>query len=143
MLDNRIKEVREVKGLTQLQVANVLHISRSTYSTWECGIDNFSTSKMYSLANYYHESIDYLLKLSDIDKVIDCDKDISLKIIGERLLKIRKDNKLSQRAIAHSININHSTWGAYERGQTLITLISLYSLAKIYNVSIDFILGRS
>ena len=142
MFDNRIKEVRETKGLTQLQIANALHISRSTYSTWECGIDNFSTSKMYSLANYYHNSIDYLLKLSDVDNVIDCYEDINLKIIGERLLNIRKENKLSQRAIAHSININHSTWGAYERGQTLITLTSLYSLAKLYNISIDFILGR-
>ena len=90
----------------------------------------------------WQTTIDYLLKLSDVDNVIDCYEDINLKIIGERLLNIRKENKLSQRAIAHSININHSTWGAYERGQTLITLTSLYSLAKLYNISIDFILGR-
>lgn len=44
--------------------------------------------------------------------------------------------------MANSININQSTWWAYEKGKTLITTNSLLELNKVYNYSIDYILGR-
>ncbi len=62
---NRLKEVREDRDLYQKDVAKVLNIAQTCYSTYETGLCDISTTNLKKLAIYYNLSIDYLLYLTD------------------------------------------------------------------------------
>ncbi len=137
-----LKDIRENNDNTQQEIAEILKVKRGTYASWECGNDIIPIRKLYLFANYYQKSLDYIVGISDKkDKVI-CNKEIDLTFIGERLKTIRISNDLSQAKIAESIDINQSTWWAYEKGKTLITTTSAIALSQKYNYSIDWILAR-
>ncbi len=62
---------------------------------------------------------------------------------NERIREIREDNSLTQQAIANLLHIGQRTYADYESGKTRIPVDSLITLAKHYNVSIDYISGAS
>ena len=65
MTKERIKGLREDRDLTQQQVADMLHISRSVYSNYENGYTPFPTDILIQLSHIYSTSIDYLLEQTD------------------------------------------------------------------------------
>lgn len=142
MILNKVKEIRNELELSQEDIAKVLNVKRGTYASWECGSDVIPTRQIYKLAEYFKLSIDYLLEISNQGHMVYHGSDINLSDVGNNIYNIRKRNNLSQKDFAESIGINQSTLWAYEKGKTLITLSSLISLAKVYNVTIDSILNR-
>lgn len=60
---NRLRQLREEKGLKQTAVADDLKISRTTLSNYESGMMP-SIDNGILLANYYHVSLDYIVGLS-------------------------------------------------------------------------------
>ena len=62
---DRLKEVREEKGLKQIDVAKVLNISQVQYSRYETGMRLMPIDKLSKLAEFYNTSIDYLLYKTD------------------------------------------------------------------------------
>ena len=65
MIDQKIKTLREKKGITQSELANQLGITRSGVNAWEMGISTPSTQYIIILAKFFNVSTDYLLGLSD------------------------------------------------------------------------------
>lgn len=61
----------------------------------------------------------------------------------QRLRDLREDKDLKQNDIAEMINISLRQYGLYERGKQDITLEKTLILANFYNVSIDYIAGRT
>lgn len=59
MLNERIRKLRDEKGINQNDMADVLHVSRSTYSNYERGTVP-DTSIIRQIANYYNVSVSYL-----------------------------------------------------------------------------------
>ncbi len=57
----RIRDMREDNDLTQVQVANMLHMSQPGYSKYESGDNDIPTAVLIQLAKIYNTSIDYLL----------------------------------------------------------------------------------
>lgn len=57
--------MREDRDWTQQQVADMLHISRSTYSAYENGANAAPLEIWIGLSNLYDTSVDYLLDLTD------------------------------------------------------------------------------
>ena len=64
MNNTRLKELRELEFLRQQDIADILKVSRSTYSTWEIGIKIIPLKHLNTLANYYNMSMDYILGLT-------------------------------------------------------------------------------
>ena len=64
----RIRDLREDKDKTQKEIAELLNVSRSTYSLWELGYNMFPISILCILADYYNCSIDYMLNISNDKK---------------------------------------------------------------------------
>jgi len=60
---------------------------------------------------------------------------------SERIRALREDRDLSQAQIADVLNIGQRTYCDYELGKTRIPVDSLIVLAKMYNVSMDYICG--
>ena len=56
-----IRNLRIDRGLTQKQVAEILHVRQNTYSQYELGVLNYPIDALMTLADYYQVSVDYLL----------------------------------------------------------------------------------
>lgn len=61
----------------------------------------------------------------------------------ERIRNLREDADLTQSAIGAAINVPQRTYAYYESGQRMIPPAVLCSLADFYDVSIDYLLGRT
>ncbi|GAA0107409.1 MULTISPECIES: helix-turn-helix transcriptional regulator [Clostridium] len=60
MLHDLLKELREDKGLTQIDLAEILNVSRQTISGYETGSIEPPFSTLVKLADIYNCSLDYL-----------------------------------------------------------------------------------
>ncbi len=61
----------------------------------------------------------------------------------ERIRALREDHGKTQEEIAKLLNVGQKTYSDYELGKTRIPVDSLIILAKLYNVSMDYICGIS
>lgn len=57
------------------------------------------------------------------------------------LRDLRKENGYSQKQIAEKLCISQQTYSDYENGKTEPTPDTLIKISKIYNVSVDYLLG--
>ena len=62
---------------------------------------------------------------------------------AERIRALREDNDKTQAEIAKLLKIGQRTYCDYELGKTRIPVDSLIILAKLYDVSMDYICGLS
>ncbi|WP_094603395.1 hypothetical protein SPSIL_014330 [Sporomusa silvacetica DSM 10669] len=66
------------------------------------------------------------------------------KIFAERLRHLRTDRKVSMQKLAEEIGLkNKGTIGQFETEKTVPSADTLISLADYFNVSIDYLVGRS
>lgn len=62
---------------------------------------------------------------------------------GDRLRSLRENLGLSQKELADRLNINRSTYARYETSSTQPDYDILDALANFYDVSVDYLLGRT
>lgn len=62
---------------------------------------------------------------------------------GDRLRSLRENRGLSQKELADRLNINRSTYARYETSSTQPDYDILDALANFYDVSVDYLLGRT
>ena len=77
---------------------------------------------------------------------MDTDSDIesetyNLRILSERLIKLRKENKLSQNTVSYITNFPRSTIAAWERGERVPNVDEIKNIALFYDVSVGYLLG--
>lgn len=61
----------------------------------------------------------------------------------ERLKLLRKELKMTQCDIAEFLSITQTVYSRYERGAATLPVEFLIRLSDLYNVSTDYILGRT
>ena len=137
----RINDLRIDNDLTQKQMANILNTSRDVYAQWERGFCNFPLDKINEYANFYQTSLDYITGLSN-NKINYYCKEIDINIIINRMKQLRKRNNYSQAKLCQKINIKQRTYSGYETGRSIPPLYVLFLLAKLYNVSLDYLTSR-
>lgn len=64
-----------------------------------------------------------------------------IEILAKRLKELRIENNYSQKEIADMIGIAQVTYSHYELGKRSVSIQNLVKIAKIYNVSTDYLLG--
>lgn len=62
--------------------------------------------------------------------------------IGERITQLRKQQNLSQDELAKRASVSRTIIGNYERNANTPSIEVLLKLAKVFNVSIDFLIGE-
>lgn len=139
----RMKEIRTYFDNTQKELADYLNVSRSTYAGWENGIDAIPLLKLNEFCNYYKISLDYICGLSNQKKIDLINDKIDKFVLGKNLKEIRLKNNNTQKQIAKIIKVDQSNYSKYESGKALIQTYSIIEFAKYYNVSIDWICGKT
>lgn len=66
-----------------------------------------------------------------------------MKIFQDRLIEQRKLNKVTQRKMADFLEITQPSYIRYENGSAEPTLEKLVKIADFFDVSIDYLLGRT
>ena len=61
----------------------------------------------------------------------------------QRIRDLREDADLTQKQVGEAINVPQRTYAYYESGQRLVPPQVLCALADFYDVSVDYILGRT
>lgn len=64
-------------------------------------------------------------------------------MLGERLIKLRKARKLTQQQVADKLHISRGTYAQYEIDRRVPEYSTLEKMADFFEVSIDFLVGRS
>ena len=139
---DKLKEIRTYHDLSQKYIGNILNIAQSTYVSYETNRRIIPLKHLIVLADYYEVSIDYLLGLTNVIKKNKSVK-IDAKNIGLRLKIFREDNNLTIRDLAKLINVDNSLITKYELGKTLISTHACYDIARKFNISVDWLLGRT
>lgn len=132
----RLKDLREDRDLTQKEVADLIGKSRSGYSNYESGACDIPTDVLIFLAEYYRTSTDYILGETQVTA--------RHSLNGRnknRYKELRRKNALNQTELAERIGMSQIGYSKYETGRCGTPTIILIKLARIYNVSIDYLLG--
>lgn len=78
-----------------------------------------------------------------IVRIINKYKKVVIMTLGDRLRQLREDRGLDQRDLAEYLSIDRSTYGKYETGKSNPDLEKLSTLAAYFNVTVDWLMGRS
>lgn len=132
-------------------------ISETEYETFtelagQIGISYviFSKAKNYAIvprpvilvriADYFNVSLEYLLGLSD-DRYIDRTKNpVTFKM---RLEELRGSEKLTYYKLGAVTNIGENYFSDWKKRNFIPSLENLRVLSKYFNVSLDYLLGRT
>ena len=139
MYSNRIYFIREENDLTQEDLGKILKVDRSVISKWENGKSIPPIRKVNVISNRFNVSFDYIFNLSKNKNFGKSNSSLNLKIVGKRILEIRKKYNLTLRQLAKELNTTSSTISGYETGKNLILTAFSLQLCKKYNLSMDWI----
>jgi len=64
-------------------------------------------------------------------------------MFAKRLKELRLNSNMKQSDLANKIDVSPSTIGMYEQGRRSADQETLIKLAEIFNVSVDYLLGRT
>ena len=138
-LSDTLKELIELRGLTEQMIADGSGIPVSCISQYVRGKQAPYLDSLIKLADYLHCSIDFLLGNSD-----DC-SDKTCKTcppFSERLEELRKKKGLTSMQIYNAEGLSKSSYYEWRRGKSLPTIENLANLAKVFDCTIDEVLGR-
>lgn len=123
-LSERIKGLRKKKGLTQLELAGLVHVTDKAVSKWETGEGNPEITILIQLSSIFQVSLDYLLTGKEPEKEV--------VVISKMELCCKEDNEnLFNELSAETIK------GKDENGNTILDYIEKYNSVKIFYALID------
>lgn len=94
LIGDKIKELREKKGLTQKELAEEIGVAQSTVAMIESGKNKGSIETLSKIANYFNVSIDYLTTTEEkLSFAMDSLKKIH-KLTKEGVYNEQKENKI-------------------------------------------------
>ena len=142
---NKLKYLRDRNNTKAIDIANYLNISKSLYSEYENETKTIPTKYLCQISNYFNCSIDYIFDFASgityqNKKTL---KDLNYKIVGERIKSIRIEKQLTQRKLGKVTGCSYGTIAGYEAGRYLISVPVLYKICKTYNISADYLLGKT
>lgn len=65
-----------------------------------------------------------------------------LKVMAEILYRLRESHGYTQQDVANKIGVRYQSYQAYELGVSVPTLQNYMRLADLYEVSLDYLIGR-
>lgn len=140
----RLKKIRIENGLTQIQLAKILDISKSNISKYEAGSVEPNLEITAKIATYFTVSTDYLLGLSE-SKIADTDLEWRYPPVKNRLgtilSKYRSSKQFSISEFAKSIDISDDLEIKLENGVYEPSMPLLKKISNVTGYDIDYLVG--
>lgn len=135
----RLSELMFYKELTATQLSEILECESSTISHYLSGLHLPTVETAVTLADYFNVTTDFLFGLDNENKAANFKK---CPPFGERFKEVCKANKISRYKITQKTGIAESVMRYWIQGKTQPSISNVIKLAKFFNCSIDYILGR-
>ncbi|WP_279080856.1 helix-turn-helix transcriptional regulator [Lactobacillus apis] len=126
-MKNRIKELREEKGLTLEKLGEKVDIAKNTLSRYESGKREPKLETWQKLADYFDVSVPYLQGFE--------------MQTPNRLKELRQKKHLTLDDIETKTGIKRGTYSNYENGNTEPKLEVWQELAHFFSVSVPYLQG--
>ena len=141
-IGNKIKTLREKKGLTQLELSKDLNVVRQTVAQWENQERDLKTGAIISLAKYFNVSADYLLGLTENTSTNISEIGISNKTgfstsTVENILNLSAEHKTILDKIINELLKSDLLEKFEELKENNIKLINLYQTDSIYKKLVE------
>lgn len=143
MYKDRLEEIREEKELKIKDISEMLNFEKDTYGKYEREYVIIPIKHLNTVCNYFAVSLDYVFNFTKERKYEKNCSEISREKMSKRLKEFRKENNLTQVKLAEILNIANGTIAEYERGTNIIATPFLYTICKNYNISADYLLGKT
>ena len=96
---NRIRELREAMGMTQVRLSIELEVTQETISAYETGKHNVSMKNLMKMTQLFDVCMDYIMGVSDIRKPILPNKftydEIELLIMFRKMSQTQKEKAMA------------------------------------------------
>lgn len=139
----KLKELRENQNITQEKLRQIINVSKQAYNHFEKEYTIIPIKHLNTICEFFNVSFDYIFNFTDTLNYNNSNKEIDLKIVSKRLKEFRKENKLTQEKLASDLKVVKGTIGNYESARALIATPFLYTICKKYNISADYLLGKT
>ena len=144
----KLKMLRKKQGLTQKEVADLVHVVRPRYTNWEIGRREPNFENLSMLACIFDVSIDFLLSEN-----LEISKEIYLKLkkqkeeekknlFSVRLKELRLKKGLTQTELGEKVGVKQSTFTNWENGKREPNFETLLKLASILKTTTSYLLGE-
>lgn len=134
----KLKYLRESELLTQKQIAEKIGCGHRAYAYYEEARRDIPTAVLISLCDMYDVSADFLL-----GRTAKCKSAGKRQTESYRFKALRQQRDLNQSEVAAAIFVTQNAYSYYENRKRDIPTATLICLADFYNVSVDYILGRT
>jgi len=112
---NKLKMLRENKGLLQSDVAKVIKVSTSAYGFYETGKRDIPTSTLVELANFFGVTTDYILGNYEKPTIINVYSSVHAGILSEMIENIVDTEEISEKMA----NSGKTYFGLKVRGDSM------------------------
>lgn len=139
-LSDTLNELMILRGLDEQTLAQKTGIPISCISSYVRGLQLPYVDTLLKLADYFKCSVDYLVGNNDML----CEKDYGYNsTFAERFNQLLKAHNCATYKSFNVEGISKSSFYEWKRGQSLPTLEKLIKIAKYFDCSLDFIVGRT
>lgn len=132
----RLKELRERRGLSQEQLAKIIGVDRTTIVKYETGASR-PTRYLKKIAHYFDVTTDYLLGEEELTP-----KKGGLVMLSNKLKELRAKKDMSQAELAEILGVTQQAVGRWEKDLNMPDLEMLNKIADYFHVTTDELLGR-
>lgn len=143
MYGNKLKKLRERNGLTQEELGKHINVTKQAFHHFEKEYTIIPIKHLNELCNFFSVSLDYIFEFTTLNQYKNTKLEINPEIMKNRLKEFRKENKLSQEKLADLLKVVKGTIGNYETARSIIATPFLYTICKKYNISADYLLGKT
>lgn len=137
-LSEAINEQLILHDLTEQALSEQTGIPVSCISLYVRGKQAPYLDTLVKLADFFNCSVDFLLGRADVS----ASNFQPCPPFSERLNELLKTYTLPKKLIFESTGISKSSFYAWKRGECVPTLDNVIRLSKLFNCSVDFVLGR-
>ena len=135
--------LRSKKGLSQQEMAKLLEVTVRSYQLYENNARLISLEKLNIISNYFKVSLDYLLGNTQNKRSVNTKEAFNYLRLTFYLRFLRKNKKITQKELAEHLGISDHTISRYEANAKNINVIYLAKFAKYFDISIDYLGGKT
>ena len=95
-----------------------------------------------SIANYMNCSLNYLMGIDDLPNKASFEQKYDISVFSKRYDNLLKEYNVSHYNLSTNAGLNYSSHYAWRHG-AIPAMTSLIKIAKYFDVSIDYLVGRS
>ncbi len=99
-----------------------------------------SVKSLVKIADYFDVSIEYLINRTDKNEFI---KGVGNETFSERISGLKNERKLRIADITNKCSFSRNSIHVWSKRDNIPSLVYLIELANFFDVSIDYLLGRS